>query len=354
MAITHTDPRPPRAAIAVAGPGHEIDRVAREADALGIGRVVVAETAYDPLVQLAHAAATAPRIELATGVAIAFARTPMTLAYAAWSLQEASGGRAVVGLGSQIQPHIERRFGMPWGRPAARMRDFILATRAIFAAWQEGGRLAHRGEFYEHRLMTPMFAPAPLTGGPPPLLLAGVGPRMCAVAGEVADGLVAHPFGTPEFLREQVLPGVRAARATSEAAGEAWTQRPFEVDAGVLIATGETPAEIAAATTALRERIAFYASTPAYVGVLARHGHTAIQPELHPLSMRGKWAEMGRLIDDDLLHAVGVVGDSRTVAAEVVRRYGAIADRVTLFDSAPVVSSAALRAVAEIGGGGAA
>jgi probable F420-dependent oxidoreductase len=166
------------------------------------------------------------------------------------------------------------------------------------------------GEFYEHRLMTPMFAPAPLTGGPPPLLLAGVGPRMCAVAGEVADGLVAHPFGTPEFLREQVLPGVRAARATSEAAGEAWTQRPFEVDAGVLIATGETPAEIAAATTALRERIAFYASTPAYVGVLARHGHTAIQPELHSLSMRGKWAEMGRLIDDDLLHAVGVVGDS--------------------------------------------
>lgn len=195
----------------------------------GVDRLLVTETARDPFQVLAAAAQRTTRVELGTGVAIAFARTPMTLAVSAWDLQRSSGGRAVIGLGSQVRAHIERRYGMPWSRPAARMREFVLATRAIWDAWQHRTKLEVRGEFYHHTLMMAPFDPGPLPHPAPPVLLAAVGPRMARVAGEVADGIICHPMATPEHLRDQVLPRVFEARRAAEAAGAAWTRRPFEV-----------------------------------------------------------------------------------------------------------------------------
>jgi len=337
-----------RVAIAAAGTAAEIREAAAQCQARGIGRLTVAETGADPFVQLAYAAPVAPDVELATGVAIAFARTPMTLAYAAWSLQDVSGGRSVIGLGSQIQAHIERRFAMPWSAPAARMRDFILATRAIWAAWQDGARLNYRGDFYAHTLMNPLFVPPALAAGPPPIQLAAVGPKMCEVAGSVADGLATHPFGSASYLRAEVLPIIERARAAAVEAGARHTARPFSVDAGVLIATGRDHAEIAEATAAVRGRIAFYGSTPAYLGVLAHHGRADVGPQLHALSVRGQWREMAALVDDELLHALAVVGDPATCAAAIHERYAGVADVVTLNGSLAAPHAALLDAAAAL------
>ncbi|MBF9068880.1 TIGR03617 family F420-dependent LLM class oxidoreductase [Streptacidiphilus fuscans] len=303
---------------------------AERAEAAGVDRLVVAETAHDPFVQLARAADRTRSIELATGVAIAFARTPMTLAYEAWGLHEASGGRAVVGLGSQIKPHIERRFGMTWSQPAARMREYVHAVRAIWNSWQHGTRLTFRGDFYQHTLMTPVFSPEPVAAGLPRILLAGVGPLMTAAAGAVADGFISHPFTTVPYLTEHVLPGVLAARAQAEAEGAAWTDRPFEVVGNVLAAIGRTEEELAANRVRVRERIAFYASTPAYRAVLDRHGWGELQDQLHPLSVRGRWQEMGALIDDAVFDAFAVAGTPAEAAAEVHRRYAGTVTRLSV------------------------
>ncbi|PYC77405.1 LLM class F420-dependent oxidoreductase [Streptomyces tateyamensis] len=314
---------------AVGRPGTVLAEAER-AEQAGMDRLVVSETAHDPFLQLARAADRTSRIELATGVAIAFARTPMTLAYQAWGLHQASGGRAVIGLGSQVKAHVEKRFGMPFDRPAARMHEYLRAVRAIWASWQSGERLRFRGEFYTHTLMTPVFTPEPVPGGVPRLLLAGVGPLMTRTAGAVADGLIAHPFNTPAYLAEQVLPVVRAARAGAEAAGEPWTGRPFEVVGNVLTAIGRSEQELAANRAAVRERLAFYASTPAYLPVLAAHGLTALHEELHPMSLRGRWQEMGELIDDQVLDTFAVTGSVDEVAREVHRRYAGLATRVSV------------------------
>ncbi|MEY9844743.1 putative F420-dependent oxidoreductase [Streptacidiphilus sp. BW17] len=309
---------------------------AERAEAAGVDRLVVAETAHNPFVQLARAADRTRSIELATGVAIAFARTPMTLAYEAWGLHEASGGRAVVGLGSQIKPHIERRFGMTWSQPAARMREYVHAVRAIWNSWQHGTRLAFRGDFYTHTLMTPVFSPEPVAAGLPRILLAGVGPLMTATAGAVADGFISHPFTTVPYLTEHVLPGVLAARAQAEAEGAAWTtaatatDRPFEVVGNVLAAIGRTGEELAANRTRVRERIAFYASTPAYRAVLERHGWGELQDQLHPLSVRGRWQEMGALIGDEVFDAFAVAGTPAEAAEEIHRRYAGTVTRLSV------------------------
>ncbi|GAA4985434.1 TIGR03617 family F420-dependent LLM class oxidoreductase [Kitasatospora paranensis] len=312
-------------AIAPEGVGR-IVAAAREAENRGLDRFTMSETAHNPFLQLARAADRTASIELATGVAIAFARTPMALAYEAWGLHEASGGRAVIGLGSQVKPHILRRYGMPWDRPVARMKEYVGAVRAIWNSWQTGERLAFRGEFYTHTLMTPVFDPGPVAQGTPPILLAGVGPLMTAAAGAVADGLVCHPFSSLPYLTGTVLPGVLAARAKAEAEGAAWTSRPFEVVGSVLTATGRTEEELAANRVLIRERIAFYASTPAYRGVLDTHGWGGLHEELHRLSVRGRWQEMGELIDDEVFDAFAVAGEPAEAAREIHRRY---AGRVT-------------------------
>lgn len=331
--MTSREARPLIADASADGTPAVVGTIARTAEERGVSRLTIPELARDPFVMLAGIAGQTSRLELATGVAIAFARTPMTLAYEAWTLSEVSEGRAVIGLGSQVKPHIERRFAMTWDRPAARMREFVLATRAIWSAWQDRTRLNFRGDFYQHTLMPPMFSPPPLPSGPPPLLLAGVGPLMTKTAGAVADGFLTHPFGSPSYLRERVLPGALEARAESEAAGEPWTTRPFEVSADVLVATGRTDEEIASAIEATKARIAFYASTPTYRGVLEHHGWGDLHEELHQLSVTNGWDKMPALITDEQLHTYAVVGEPDTVARELIARYGGWADRVTINDT---------------------
>ena len=305
-----------------------------EAERLGLDRVLVTETAHDPFPLLAVAGQRTARVELGTGVAIAFARTPMTLAYSAWDLQTFTGGRAVIGLGSQVRAHVERRFGMPWSRPAARMREFVLATRAIWRSWQHGERLDFQGEFYRHTVMPAPFNPGPLPHGAPPprLLVAAVGPRMARAAGEVGDGILCHPLTTPDHLRRNVLPDVYAARQRARDEDAEWTRGPgtFEVCGGVLAAVGRDDRELEAAIAGVRERIAFYASTPGYEAVLEARGWGGLHAELHELSRQGRWAEMGRLVDDEVFDAFAVSGSPTEAAREIDARYRGVLDRVSV------------------------
>ncbi|MFI6847903.1 TIGR03617 family F420-dependent LLM class oxidoreductase [Kitasatospora sp. NPDC050467] len=355
----HPGDRPgdrPRAALRLdaQASGHPVgilDAAAR-AERRGMDRLVVAETAYDPFLQLARAADRTSTIELATGIAVAFARTPMTLAYEAWGLHAASGGRAVIGLGSQVKPHIEKRFGMPWDRPAARMREYVHAVRAIWHSWQTGERLRFRGDFYTHTVMTPVFSPDPVPAGAPRILLAGVGPLMTRTAGAVADGFLSHPFTSVAYLTGQVLPGLAEARAGAEADGAAWTARPFEITGNVLTATGRTEEELHANRAAVRERLAFYASTPAYRPVLAQHGWEDLQEQLHHLSVRNRWQKMAALVDDEVLDTFAVTGPVEEVAREIHRRYAGLVTRLSVSlpdDADPELGLDVLAAVRALG-----
>ncbi|HEY0451256.1 TIGR03617 family F420-dependent LLM class oxidoreductase [Actinophytocola sp.] len=286
---------------------------------------MVAETRFDPFLLLTAAAARTSRIELITAVAIAFARNPMTVAMQANDLHELSGGRLVLGLGSQVETHITRRFSMPWASPAARLREFVLAVRAIWRSWETGERLSFAGEFYTHNLMTPMFAPGPNPHGNPRIYLAAVGPTMTEMAAEVADGMVCSPATTERYLREVTMPAVERGRlkAGKSAAG-------FEICCAAVTASGSTPAEIDAAMTSARARVAFFGSTPTYRAVFGLHGWAELHEELYGLSVLGQWDEMTALIDDEVLHTFAVVGTPTEVATEVTRRYGDIAHRVGL------------------------
>ena len=297
---------------------------ARALEDAGVDGAFTFEGPHDPFFPLALAARETTRLELGTAVAIAFARNPMTVAQIAWDLQALSRGRFILGLGSQVRAHIERRFGQPWSRPAPRMREFVLALRAIWAAWQERRQLDFRGEFYTHTLMTPFFDPGPLDCAPPRVFLAGVGPRMTEVAGEVADGFIVHPFHTPEFVRAQTLPALeRGLARTGRQRDE------LAVACQVMVAVGRDRGELAAARSAVRAQIAFYASTPAYRGVLEQHGLGDLQPELNALSRRGAWAEMAERVSDELVEAVAISGTPAEVAAAIRARCG-FAQRVAL------------------------
>jgi probable F420-dependent oxidoreductase len=253
----------------------------------------------------------------------------MQLAYTAHDLQAYSGGRFILGLGSQVKPHIERRFSMPWSHPAPRMREFIVAMRAIWAAWADGTKLDFRGDFYTHTLMTPFFSPPPLAGAPPAVFLAAVGEAMTAVAGEAADGLLAHAFCTGRYLREVTLPALSRGLAAS---GRSRTD--VEISLLAMIATGRTEEEMARAVAGTRRQIAFYGSTPAYQGVLDLHGWGGLGDELNTLSKStrdDKWEAMGGLIDDEVLNAFAVVASPADVAAEIRRRFGELIDRISFY-----------------------
>ena len=239
------------------------------------------ESANDPFLPIALAAASTRRVRLGTSIALAFPRSPMVTAHSAWDLQRLTGGRFTLGLGTQVRAHVERRFSAPFSPAAARMREYVLALRAIFAAWQDGGDLAFEGEFFRHTLMPPNFRPTPLDGDPPPIYLAAVRERMLAVAGEVADGVLLHAFLTEQHLREVVLPALGT--------------RDLHVACGLFVATSEEDWESA------RRRVAFYGSTPGYWGALETHGLRPLGERLHTLSREGRWADMAALIDDDVL-----------------------------------------------------
>ncbi len=303
-----------------------IGAAARDAEAIGFDGIWTAETSHDPFLPLAVAAEATERITLATGIAVAFARNPMNLAMLANDLHALSGGRFILGIGSQIKPHITKRYSMPWSHPAPRMRELILAIRAIWASWATGEKLAFRGDFYTHTLMTPFFDPGPNPDGNPPVLLAAVGQLMTEVAGEVGDGLLVHAFTTERYLREVTLPALERGAAR---AGK--TRADLTVSYPGFVVTGTTDEERAAAAKAVKEQIAFYGSTPGYRPVLELHGWGDLQTELNTLSKRGEWATMGELITDDVLDAFAVVCPFDDVPARLRQRFDGLVDRFSFY-----------------------
>jgi len=308
---------------------HKAGAQAQEVEAAGYTGAWTAETSHDPFFPLLLAAEHTETLELGTSIAVAFARNPMNLANIGWDLQAFSKGRFILGLGSQIKPHITKRFSMEWSHPAPRMREMVLAIRAIWDTWENGTKLDFRGDFYTHTLMTPFFAPdkADLAGfGVPRIFLAGVGELMTEVAGEVCDGFICHGFTTEKYLREVTIPALGRGRAK---AGK--TMEGFEIIGPSFVVTGGNEAEMEAAAVGTRQQIAFYGSTPAYRGVLDIHGWGGMQDELNTLSKQGKWVEMGTLIDDEVLNTFAVVGEPEAVAPELHRRYGDIIQRISFY-----------------------
>ena len=299
---------------------------ATRAESIGYDGLWSAETSHDPFLPLALAAEHTERLQLGTGIAVAFARNPMTLATVANDLQTISKGRCMLGLGSQIKAHVEKRYSMPWSHPAARMRELILAIRAIWSSWSDGSRLAFRGEFYRHTLMTPMFDPGPNPHGNPPIFLAAVGPRMTEVAGEVADGMIVHGFTTERYLREVTLPALERGFAAGSR-----SRSDFQISYPGMVITALDEAGFDAAAAATKKQIAFYGSTPAYRPVLELHGWGDLQTELHTLSRRGEWDEMAELIDDDVLGTFAVIGELEVIADRVRERFGDIVDRFNVY-----------------------
>jgi probable F420-dependent oxidoreductase len=330
-------------AVPVSASPLQIEAAAVDAERAGYDGFGAPETRHDVFTSLTLAARATSRITLQSAIAVAFARNPMSLAVQANDVQLISEGRFQLGLGSQVKPHIERRFAMPWSRPAARMEEFIGAVRAIWTAWATGDRLAFRGEFYSHTLMTDFFNPGRNPYGNPPIYLAAVGELMTAVAARVADGLMVHPLTTEAYLRERTVPGVRAARGNLDG---------FSFVLPVLTVLGEDEAARAVAAKAIRGQIAFYGSTPAYRAVLDMHGWGDLADRLNAMSRRQAWAEMADAIDDDVLDAFAVSGNAAEVAAGLQTRFGDVIDRISLYtpyevDPAQVVAVAsAVRAAA--------
>lgn len=296
----------------------EMPTLAHAAEAIGFAGAWTSETQRDPFLPLALAVEHTQRLQLGTAVAIAFARSPMTLAQTAWDLAAQSRGRFVLGLGTQIKAHIERRFGMPWPEsPVALLREQVRAIRAIWHAWQTGERLNHRGERYRLTLMTPFFDPGPIAHPDIPIYLSGVNTGLARLAGEVADGFHVHPFHTHAYLRDVVRLALRAGRAGT---GPLPT-----LSATVFVITSDVE------RVAVREQIAFYASTPSYRPVLAYHGWGEIGEQLSALAARGRWAEMPALIDDTVLAAFAVEAPLGRLGPLLAERYAGLVDRLTLY-----------------------
>ncbi len=296
---------------------------AKRQEDLGYDGLWSAETSHDPFISLALAADATERVELGTSIVVAFGRNPMDLAVTANDLQLLSKGRFMLGLGSQIKPHIEKRFSMPWSHPAPRMREFILAMRAIWDSWHNGTKLDFRGEFYTHTLMTPFFNPGPSEYGAPKVFLAGVGAKMTEVAGEVCDGFLAHAFSTPKYFCEVTIPALEKGLAKSGR-----SRKDFEITCPGFMVLGDSDDEIQKSSMGVRQQIAFYGSTPAYKPVLDMHGWGDLQGELNTMSKRGEWVQMGELITDDILSEFAIVGRKEDVAQAVESRYGGYADRI--------------------------
>lgn len=284
-----------------------------------------AEINHDPFLPLVLAAEHTTTIELGTSIAVAFARNPMTVANIGWDVQAYSGGRFILGLGSQIKRHIENRFSMPWGRPVARMREYVLALREIWSCWQNGTKLAFEGDFYTHKLMTPMFTPEPLAHDFPKVFVAAVGEAMTEMCGEVADGVLAHAFTTKRYFEEVTTPALLRGMARSGR-----SRNDLQVSCPLFVVTGDDAAELAANAIGTRKQIAFYASTPAYRRVLELHGWGDLQTELHRLSHAGEWDRMGSLIDDEILQTFAVVASLDELPTAIRNRCDGVIDRVLI------------------------
>jgi probable F420-dependent oxidoreductase len=291
-------------------------------EALGYDGLRLAELNHDPFMALALAAANTRRIELVTSVAVAFSRNPMSMAILAHDLNAFSGGRFVLGLGSQVKPHIERRFSMPWHKAARQMHEFIEAMQAIFDCWYKGERLQYVGEYYQHTLMPDTFKPDDAGGPRPRVTLSATGPLMTKVAARVADGMIMHPFSTEKYMREVTIPAVEEGLRE-----RGRTLEQFELDYAPMLAAGSNDEEIERAVSFIRGRIAFYGCTVAYRPVLEIHGWGDLQEELIALNRRHATDEMASLITDEMIRTFAIVGKPEHVIDEMIKRFGGLIDR---------------------------
>lgn len=304
----------------------QVGELAATSQRRGADGWLTGETQHDPFLVCAMAAAATEQMTIGTSIAVAFARSPMTVALQAHDLQALSGGRFLLGLGSQIKPHITKRFSMPWSSPAARMREYVQALHAIWACWEQGERLAFEGEFYTHRLMTPFFTPPAHGHGHPDVYISAVGPRMTEVAGEVCDGLFCHGFTTARYLREVTLPAVdrgaeRAGRSRDDVA----------IALPVFVISGYDDDDRAGSEFLVKSQIAFYGSTPAYAPVLELHGWGELHQELNRMTKAGEWDQIPGRIPDEVVDAFAVTAEPAELGDAIVERFGGDVDRVSLY-----------------------
>ncbi len=303
-----------------------VPEYARKVEAIGYHCLWTSETQHDPFLPLAVALTTTSSLKMGTSIAVAFPRSPMVIAYTAWDIQRASSGRFILGLGSQVRAHNQRRFSVKFESPGPKLREVVLALRAIWECWQQGTPLRFRGKFYNFDLMTPFFNPGPIEHPKIPVFIAGVNHYMCRMAGEVCDGLHVHPFHTPKYLREYVHPAVEEGLRASGR-----SRQDFSHATASFVVLGDTQRERAQNAEAVRQQIAFYASTRTYEPVLAAHGWEGIVPELHQKSLDGDWKAMARLITDEMLDAIAVSGTYESVGTKLRERYAGLVDRITLY-----------------------
>ncbi len=303
-----------------------VPEYARKVEAIGYDCLWTSETQHDPFLPLAVAATATSSLKLGTSIAVAFPRSPMITAYTAWDIQKASGGRFILGLGSQVKAHNQRRFSVNFESPGPKLREVVLALRAIWECWQKGTPLRFEGEFYKFDLMTPFFNPGPIAHPRIPVFIAGVNRYMCHMAGEVCDGLHVHPFHTPRYLRECVHPAVEEGLRVSGR-----SRADFTYATASFVVVGDTEGERARNAQAVKQQIAFYASTRTYEPVLAAHGWEGLTQELHRKSVEGDWAGMARLITDEMLHEIAVTGTYETIGRQLRERYDGLLDRLSLY-----------------------
>ncbi|MDX6380014.1 MAG: hypothetical protein QOI57_1038 [Rubrobacteraceae bacterium] len=303
-----------------------IDEVGRAAEELGFACLWTSETKHDSFLPLAVAANGTQTIDLGTSIAIAFSRSPMVTAQISWDLQDLSSGRFILGLGTQVKAHITRRFSMPWDKPASRLKDYILALRAIWQSFQTGGNLNYEGEFYRHTLMTPFFNPGPIEHPEIPIYIAGVNTRLARLAGELCDGFHVHPFHTPEYVKQIVKPAIAEGAEKED-------RRPEDIQlaTSVFVITGESTEDIEKQREKMRAQAAFYASTPTYRTILEVHGWGEIGEKLGGLARNKKWDEMTNLITDEMLHTFAVEASPDEVGPALRERYEGLIDRVALY-----------------------
>lgn len=304
----------------------EVPKLARAAEAMGFDGIWTSETAHDPFLMSALVAEHTERANLGTAIAVAFPRSPGTLAYLAWDLAALSNGRFILGLGTQVKAHNERRFGVKWESPVAKLREVILAMRALWDTWQNGTRLNFRGEFFKLTLMSPFFNPGPIAHPNIPIYVAGVNRGMCRLAGEVCDGFHVHPFHSVQYLREVTLPAIEEGLKVN---GRQRTD--LELTSSIFVISGNTEAERTAASHAVRQQIAFYASTPSYAPVMELHGWGETREQLSRLAARGNWGEMPSLIRDDMLDVFAVSGKWEELPGKILARYEGLLDRVMYY-----------------------
>jgi probable F420-dependent oxidoreductase len=298
----------------------DIPSIAQAAEAIGFDAIWTSETQHDPFLPLTLIAEHTARLKFGTAIAIAFARSPMILAYTAFDLARQSNGRFILGLGTQVKAHIERRFGMTWDAPVPRLREYVQSIRAIWNSWQTGSKLNFRGEHYKLTLMTPFFAPEPLEQPDIPIFIAGVGEPLCKLAGELADGFHVHPYHTRKYLVEKILPAIEAGLLRADRA-----RGSIEIASMAFAAVNDQEIE------AQRRQVSFYASTPSYRPVLELHGWGSIGDQLGALAARGKWDEMPKLISDEMLAEFVMVGSWEDLAGKLKSKYGGLLDRVGLY-----------------------